>query len=123
MAEFAMAEQARLQISEDRSKFLSMTPLRWVRFSDFYNAATTSDSADHSHLSGIELNIRFDCCLDPTPFIPEVDTEKGTSMMNGTKVDDADVKMPLANGLKGKYESGPVHRAGPGITTFTIVQD
>ncbi|KAF1350820.1 hypothetical protein BDV97DRAFT_156803 [Delphinella strobiligena] len=123
MAEFAMAEQARLQIAEDRSKFLSMTPLRWIRFSDFYNAATTSDSPDYSHLSGIELNIRFDCCLDPTPFVSEVTTENGTLALNGTKVDDTDAKTPLANGLKGKHESAPVHRAGPGMTTFTIVQD
>lgn len=134
-AELAMAEKARVQIAEDRSKFLAMQPLRWIRFSDFYNAATTSSSTGPPLSGLLDLDIRFDCCLDPTPFLADVKVEKSDNghrhhtPANGTKANGSS-SLSLGEeawSLKGILTTNEcnaaVHRAGPGITTFTIVQD
>jgi len=93
-----------------------------MRFSDFYNAAMASESLDYPHLSGLDIDIRFDCCLDPSPFITGATLEGSMKIVNGIGDGGTDEKtaVPQSNGHRGNV---PVQWAGPGITTFTIVQD
>lgn len=119
MAELAAAEKAKKQIQEDRAKFMSMSSLRWIRFSDFYTAAT---SPKHAHLSDLSLDMRFDCCLDPTPFRLDTAAHPFKTLTNGLRDNSAAAPAespPHINGINGKG----LARAGPGITTFTVVQE
>ncbi|KAI4726907.1 ankyrin [Aureobasidium sp. EXF-10728] len=111
LAELAEAERVQQRIKEDRGKFLNMASLRWMRFSDFYNIAT---SAECPHLAGLDIQMRFDCCLDPFPFASDL---KAT---NGTNEHDKDKER--VNGTNGTNERG-LSAAGPGVTTITVVQD
>lgn len=126
-AELAMAEKTRLQMAEDRSKFLSMSTLHWIRFSDFRLAATAAEGAarDYPHLAGLELNARFDCCLDSTLFFAEQPEAADTCrrLANGVKAEDVGDVKTAVKGLRRRCDQGLVTRGGPGITTFTIVHD
>ncbi|TIA29819.1 ankyrin [Aureobasidium pullulans] len=109
LAELAEAERIQHRIKEDRAKFLSMGSLRWMRFSDFYKIAT---SAECPHLDGLDLQMRFDCCLDPFPFSSDIKTVNGTNDNDKERV----------NGTNGTDQRG-LSAAGPGVTTITVVQD
>ena len=124
MAELLMAERSRLQLAEDRSKFLAMNPLHWIRFSDFYNAVTGSNMASSPHLSGLDIDIRYDCCLDPTPFVADGGAEVVKAATNGVKTDGVEErsKITLGDGLGSESDGTCFLRAGPGVTTFTIIQ-
>jgi len=112
LAELAEAERIQQRIKEDRAKFLGMASLRWMRFSDFYNIAT---SAECPHLAGMDIQMRFDCCLDPNPFFTDI------KAANGTNEHDND-KEERVNGTNGTNDRG-LSAAGPGVTTITVVQD
>lgn len=119
MAELAAAEKARKRVQEDRAKFMSMSALRWIRFSDFYRAAI---SLEHPHLSDLPLDMRFDCCLDPSPFTSEASARPPKTMTNGLSDSTTTASIessPHTNGIHGKG----LARAGPGITTFTVVKE
>ena len=111
MAELAEAERIQQRIKEDRAKFLNMASLRWMRFSDFYNIAT---SAECPHLAGLDIQMRFDCCLDPIPFSTDIKTSNGTN--------EHDKDKERVNGTNGTDEWS-LSAAGPGVTTITVVQD
>ncbi|GAB7351212.1 hypothetical protein MBLNU459_g1649t2 [Dothideomycetes sp. NU459] len=119
LAEVAAAEKARQQIKEDRNKFMSLTALRWIRFGDFYSSAS---SPAYPHLTNLSFEMRFDCCLDSTPFGSDMAAHPIKAATNGLShgSDEALAEsQPLANGSHGKG----LARAGPGITIFTVVQD
>ncbi|CAD0090445.1 unnamed protein product [Aureobasidium vineae] len=111
LAELAEAERVQQRIKEDRAKFLNMASLRWMRFSDFYNIAT---SAECPHLAGLDIQMRFDCCLDPFSFSTDIKTTNGTN--------EHDKDNERVNGTNGTNERG-LSAAGPGVTTITVVQD
>ncbi|CAD0113810.1 unnamed protein product [Aureobasidium uvarum] len=111
LAELAEAERVQQRIKEDRAKFLNMASLRWMRFSDFYNLAT---SAECPHLAGLDIQMRFDCCLDPFSFSTDIKTTNGTN--------EHDKDNERVNGTNGTSERG-LSAAGPGVTTITVVQD
>ncbi|KAL1297073.1 hypothetical protein AAFC00_004660 [Neodothiora populina] len=142
IAELVLAEKTRLQIADDRSRFLSMDSLRWIKYSDFMTAATHADSPDCVHLSGLSLDYRFDCCLDPTPFLlhdkkgnsPSSDKNNDKVMVAAAQQEEKAAVMGVngGGGGRGRYDDAAAaapsqtqtqRRAGPGITTFTIVQD
>ncbi|KAI5268981.1 ankyrin [Aureobasidium subglaciale] len=112
LAELAEAERIQQRIKEDRARFLGMSSLRWMRFSDFYNIAT---SAECPHLAGLDIQMRFDCCLDSVPFSTDIKTVNGTN-------EHGDDDMEGVNGTNGTDEMG-LSVAGPGVTTITVVQD
>ncbi|KAG9891239.1 ankyrin, partial [Aureobasidium melanogenum] len=109
LAELAEAERIQQRIKEDRAKFLTMAPLKWMRFSDFYNIATSTECP---HLAGLDIQMRFDCCLDPIPFSTDIKTTNGTIEHDKERV----------NGTNGTDDRG-LSAAGPGVTTITVVQD
>ncbi|CAD0098146.1 unnamed protein product [Aureobasidium mustum] len=111
LAELAEAERIQQRIKEDRAKFLNMASLRWMRFSDFYNIAT---SVECPHLAGLDIQMRFDCCLDPIPFSTDIKTSNGTN--------EHDKDKERVNGTNGTDERS-LSAAGPGVTTITVVQD
>ncbi|KAI4762579.1 ankyrin [Aureobasidium sp. EXF-3400] len=112
LEELAEAERIQQRIKEDRAKFLNMASLRWMRFSDFYNIAT---SAECPHLAGLDIQMRFDCCLDPFPFSTDLKASNGTNEHDNDKEERVD-------GTNGTDERG-LSAAGPGVTTITVVQD
>ncbi|KAG9763469.1 ankyrin, partial [Aureobasidium melanogenum] len=111
LAELAEAERIQQRIKEDRAKFLNMASLRWMRFSDFYNIAT---SVEYPHLAGLDIQMRFDCCLDPVSFSTDIKTTNGTT--------EHDEDKERVNGTNGTDDRG-LSAAGPGVTTITVVQD
>lgn len=82
VAELAIAEKTRHRIAEDRSRFLAMKPLRWIRFRDFQDFVASAENLPH--LSNLEIVLRFDCCLDQTPFLAGVTSEASRLAPNGT---------------------------------------
>jgi hypothetical protein len=112
LAELAEADKIQQRIKEDRTKFLDMEALRWMRFSDFYKIAT---SAECVYLAGLDIQMRFDCCLDPFSFSTDV-----KSINNSTDDTDNERVNGTTNGTT--HEEG-LSAAGPGVTTIMVVQD
>lgn len=115
LAELAEAEKIQRRIKEDRAKFMNMASLRWMRFSEFYNVAT---SAECPHLAGLSLDMRFDCCLDPESFFKDVSP---TKFINGLDENGKEQVNGTGN-TNGAHDKG-LSAAGPGFTTITVVQD
>lgn len=126
-AQMAIVGQATQLANEERERFVAMEPLHWIRFDDFFAAATAAGGADCPHLAGWDLKkYRFDCLPGVASCTAERGESDGQQQRNG---DDG----PKVNGVKETYSTTngtsnglPKQRAGSvrwGLAPFHVVRD